>query len=225
VSATTSVARCVARRLAAHAARVLPSHRAAWARAMQSEVDHLSRDSAALAWAAGSVVASYLERIILMRNIAFLAALVTAGLVVIEGSHLLTQYLFQQRLIEWLMTTLPVSFLTNDAGGYVPMGVLLTMIISAPVALAAFVVGRTLFRLAPERARAVVSAIIVTDAIFLAAAIVINLSAMLSGEESLLATIPSTAILWAIRVIFVALPLLGLLFVNRPTRTARSVAS
>lgn len=225
MNATDSLTRCFARRLAAHAARVLPSHRADWARAMQSEVDQLSRDSVALRWALGSVVASYLERITLMRNFAFLAALVTAGLVVIEGSHLLTQYLFQQRLIEWLTTALPVSLLTTDAGGYEPMGVLLTAIISAPVALAAFVVGRTLFRLAPERARAAISAIIVTDAIFLAAAIVISLSLMLSGEESLLATIPSTAILWAIRVMFVALPLLGLLFVNRPTRTARSVAS
>jgi hypothetical protein len=225
MNATSSFTRCCARRLAAHAARVLPPDRADWARAMRSEIDHLSRDSAALRWAAGAVAASYLERINLMRNFVFLAALVTAGLGVIEGSHLLTQYLFQQRIIDWLTATLPISLLTNDAGGYEPMGVLLTTIISAPVALVAFVVGRTLFRLVPECARAAVSAIIVADAILLAIIILVSLSLMLSGEDSLLATIPSTAIFWAIRVMFVTLPLLGLLFVNRPKSPARSVAT
>jgi hypothetical protein len=52
----------IARRLAAHAAGVLPRERADWARAMQNEIAHFPTGWAALQWAAGCVIASYVER-------------------------------------------------------------------------------------------------------------------------------------------------------------------
>jgi hypothetical protein len=59
----TTIYQRIAARLAAHAARILPSGRAEWARAMQSEVEHLPTGAEALRWALGCVVASYTERI------------------------------------------------------------------------------------------------------------------------------------------------------------------
>jgi hypothetical protein len=58
-----TLSRRIAARLAAHAARVLPSGRAEWARAMRSEIEHLPMGPEALRWAFGCVVASYTERI------------------------------------------------------------------------------------------------------------------------------------------------------------------
>lgn len=62
----TLLARRAARRLAAHAAQMLPRERADWARAMRREIDHVPEDGAALRWALGCVAASYLERIDVM---------------------------------------------------------------------------------------------------------------------------------------------------------------
>ena len=45
-----------------HVARVLPSARSNWARAMQHEIHHIEGDLEALAWAIGCVLASYVER-------------------------------------------------------------------------------------------------------------------------------------------------------------------
>ncbi len=57
-----AVIRSLAMRLVAHAQKVLPRHRADWARAMHHEVEHIPGHSGALAWALGCVVASYMER-------------------------------------------------------------------------------------------------------------------------------------------------------------------
>jgi hypothetical protein len=59
---SSRLARQIARRLAAHAAGLLPESRAPWAQAMCHEVEHIARDRDALYWAFGCVVASYLER-------------------------------------------------------------------------------------------------------------------------------------------------------------------
>lgn len=45
-----------------HAAAILPKEKSAWADAMRREIQHIERDSEALAWAAGCAVASYVER-------------------------------------------------------------------------------------------------------------------------------------------------------------------
>jgi hypothetical protein len=57
-----SVLRHFAVRLAAHAEKVLPRSRADWARAMRSEIHHISGNHATLKWALGCVFASYSER-------------------------------------------------------------------------------------------------------------------------------------------------------------------
>jgi hypothetical protein len=48
--------------LVAHAARTLPHHRADWAHAIRNEIQHISGDREALAWALGCVLASFAER-------------------------------------------------------------------------------------------------------------------------------------------------------------------
>jgi hypothetical protein len=58
-----SIVRRVALILAHHAARILPSVRSSWAEAMIREVEFIESDRAALAWAVGSVLASYAERV------------------------------------------------------------------------------------------------------------------------------------------------------------------
>jgi hypothetical protein len=52
----------LANRLLRHAAWVSPVHRKDWASGMMHELKHIRRDSQALEWAAGCVVASYRER-------------------------------------------------------------------------------------------------------------------------------------------------------------------
>lgn len=55
--------RKLARRLVAWAAGMLPPSRADWARAMESEVEHVEGDLRALSWALGCVLASCVERL------------------------------------------------------------------------------------------------------------------------------------------------------------------
>ena len=55
--------RQLARRLVAYAARLLPPSRADWAKAMESEVEHVEGDLRALSWALGCVLASFVERL------------------------------------------------------------------------------------------------------------------------------------------------------------------
>jgi hypothetical protein len=62
MSSRRSIVHQVAVWLAAHAARVLPRDRADWASAIRSEVHHVPGDQAALSWALGCVLASYIER-------------------------------------------------------------------------------------------------------------------------------------------------------------------
>jgi hypothetical protein len=47
--------------LITHAKSVLPPNRSQWAEAMKSELDHIENDLEATKWAAGCVIASYLE--------------------------------------------------------------------------------------------------------------------------------------------------------------------
>lgn len=219
MNGSLSVTRRLALRLVAHAGRVLPDHRSDWAHAMARELAHLPDDTAALRWAFGAVSASYVERIKafhsgkaidMTRSFLLSAALACAGLLVIEGSHVLSQYLLQDRTVQLLLESLPASFLTTDAGLFVPLGILLTIVISAPLAVIAFVLGRNLIRWAPTRARAVIKATIAMDAAFLAGAILYN---VLLGPN--LPFSASTTVLWLIRVLFVAVPLLIVLLVYR----------
>jgi hypothetical protein len=46
----------------AHASNVLPPGRLPWAEAMKNELEHIEGDVEALRWAAGCLIASYLER-------------------------------------------------------------------------------------------------------------------------------------------------------------------
>jgi len=62
MSARPSFPRRIALALMGHAARVLPSARAPWAGAMQNEIHHIESDFDALMWAAGCVLAGYVER-------------------------------------------------------------------------------------------------------------------------------------------------------------------
>jgi hypothetical protein len=57
-----SVFRHLAVRIADHAAQASPRSRAEWASAMRAELEHISRDDAALMWAVGCIFASYSER-------------------------------------------------------------------------------------------------------------------------------------------------------------------
>ena len=45
-----------------HAANVLPESRSDWAQAMNNELEHVEDDFAALRWATGCILASYIER-------------------------------------------------------------------------------------------------------------------------------------------------------------------
>jgi hypothetical protein len=58
----TSFLRALAVRISAHAARVLPRGRTAWAQAMTREILHIPTDVAAFKWACGCLFASYAER-------------------------------------------------------------------------------------------------------------------------------------------------------------------
>jgi hypothetical protein len=62
MSVRPSFPRRIALALMGHAARVLPSARAPWAEAMQHEIHHIENDLEALMWAAGCVLAGYVER-------------------------------------------------------------------------------------------------------------------------------------------------------------------
>lgn len=62
MTAAVSRLRRFAQVLAAHAAGVLPPERRAWADAMRHELDHIDGDLDAVTWAAGCVLASYVER-------------------------------------------------------------------------------------------------------------------------------------------------------------------
>lgn len=62
MSEHSSRLRRIALALVAHAAAILPPSRAAWAEAMRHELDHIDSDRDALTWAAGCVLASYVER-------------------------------------------------------------------------------------------------------------------------------------------------------------------
>src|SRR5207248_932494 len=54
--------RPLACRLIKHAANVLPGSRSDWAQAMTNELEYVECDVTALRWAAGCVLASYIER-------------------------------------------------------------------------------------------------------------------------------------------------------------------
>ena len=53
----------LAKKLTAHAARILPHERALWAKAMAEEIAYIENGGLALRWAVGYVSASYRERI------------------------------------------------------------------------------------------------------------------------------------------------------------------
>ena len=57
-----SVAKRVAVALVKHALRVIPPERSEWGNAMRHELEHIEGDWTALKWAAGCVLASYIER-------------------------------------------------------------------------------------------------------------------------------------------------------------------
>jgi hypothetical protein len=67
VSDEPTLARRIARALAAHAARVLPRGRGEWAQAMRNEIEYLG-SSAAVCWALGCVLASYKQRMSVMET-------------------------------------------------------------------------------------------------------------------------------------------------------------
>lgn len=62
MTARASLLRRFASALMAHAADILPPARSPWADAMRHELDHIDSDREALTWAAGCVLASYVER-------------------------------------------------------------------------------------------------------------------------------------------------------------------
>lgn len=57
-----SVAKRAAVALVKHALRVIPPERSEWGNAMRHELEHIEGDWTALKWAAGCVLASYIER-------------------------------------------------------------------------------------------------------------------------------------------------------------------
>ena len=61
-SPQSSFLRALAVRISAHAARVLPRGRRAWAQAMTREIMHIPTDVAAFKWSCGCLFASYAER-------------------------------------------------------------------------------------------------------------------------------------------------------------------
>ena len=62
MSSRIGFARRLARRLMLHAANVLPESRSDWAQAMNNELEHVEDNFAALRWATGCILASYIER-------------------------------------------------------------------------------------------------------------------------------------------------------------------
>ena len=62
MNARPSLLRRTAFALMAHAAEILPPARSSWAEAMDHELHHIEGDLEALTWAAGCVLASYVER-------------------------------------------------------------------------------------------------------------------------------------------------------------------
>ncbi len=62
MSTRVSVIRQLASALIVHAVNVLPRTRSAWGEAMKNELQHIEGDLEALRWAAGCVIASYIER-------------------------------------------------------------------------------------------------------------------------------------------------------------------
>jgi len=62
----SSLVRRLAERLAAHTESIMPRDRAQWAQAMRRELDHVPGTAAALRWALGCVLASYIERMTTM---------------------------------------------------------------------------------------------------------------------------------------------------------------
>jgi hypothetical protein len=62
MNARISLLRRFASALMGHAVAMLPSVRSAWGDAMEHELHHIEGDLEALTWAAGCVVASYIER-------------------------------------------------------------------------------------------------------------------------------------------------------------------
>jgi hypothetical protein len=209
MSGTPSATRRLAVRLVRHAGRVLPGQRADFARAMAHEVEHLPDDGAALRWAAGTVVASYFERcrdIDALRSFMLSALLVGAGLLVIEGAHLLLQYLLQDRIGHLLLESIPASYPMTASGSYARFSILLTLILFAPLTAVAYVLARNLIRWVPQRARPVIKATILMDAAFVASAILIN---VLFAPDTPVSA--STSLLWLIRVLLVTLPMVLLL--------------
>jgi hypothetical protein len=63
MSARLSILRRLALGFARHAALIMPPARSSWAEAMQREVQLIEDDRAALRWAVGSALASYVERV------------------------------------------------------------------------------------------------------------------------------------------------------------------
>lgn len=61
MNAYGSSCRRLAHRLMRHAANVLPESRSVWAEAMVKELEYIEGDFTALRWAAGCVLASYIE--------------------------------------------------------------------------------------------------------------------------------------------------------------------
>jgi hypothetical protein len=61
VKTGVSLLRRLALRLMQHVAHVLPASRQEWAEAMRNELEHIDGDLGAVRWAAGCVVASYVE--------------------------------------------------------------------------------------------------------------------------------------------------------------------
>jgi hypothetical protein len=225
---TRSIARRLALRLVAHASRILPRHRTNWAQAMNREIEHLPDDFAALRWAAGAVSASYLERVVsfttvreghTMKNFSISAALVFACVVAIEMSQILFQGAFQGILMQWFRDSLPTALVMTPDGSFAPLGMVLIVAISLPLAIIAYVLGRYLIRRIPARARIVIKLTIVTHALVLAAAIMVSLMIAQSSLDPALQPDPtvtvSLAVLWLIRVLFITVPLLLVLYVQR----------
>ena len=62
MSTRTPLMRQLAFALIAHAKKTMPHSRSPWADAMQHELQHIEDDLEALSWAAGCVIASYIEK-------------------------------------------------------------------------------------------------------------------------------------------------------------------
>jgi hypothetical protein len=89
-----SISRRLALRLLNHAARVLPPARSLWAEAMKQELYHIESDLDALTWAAGCVLASYVERSrvinVIHLSVALLALLIASQVLAMLFATVLT---------------------------------------------------------------------------------------------------------------------------------------